>query len=252
MIAISQEFTGSRANNLASEYVERRCVRDAETGRKNKKCLVRASAACVSSVRAAASHGRPSFLPAAIRKAVYPCHVPLLIALAFAAVVMLAAIALMPLSLVQRYRVGTARRQARGWIVTINVVGIALSVFLFVMGAAVTNVWVPNAFRYALMGLAGGGMLGVAGLALTRWEVNSRSLHYTPNRWLVLGITLVVTARILYGFWRSWQAWRLAAGDMSWVAASGVAGSLAAGAVVLGYYLIYWLGVRRRLRRVLW
>jgi len=33
------------------------------------------------------------------------------------------------------------------------------------------------------------------------------------------------------------------------VASFGVAGSLAAGAVVLGYYLSYWLGIRRRLRR---
>jgi hypothetical protein len=48
--------------------------------------------------------------------------------------------------------------------------------------------------------------------------------------------------------WRSWQAWRLAAGDTSWIVSSGVAGSLAAGAVVLGYYLTYWFGVRRRLR----
>jgi hypothetical protein len=32
------------------------------------------------------------------------------------------------------------------------------------------------------------------------------------------------------------------------VDAFGVADSLAAGAVVLGYYLSYWLGVRRRLK----
>jgi hypothetical protein len=31
---------------------------------------------------------------------------------------------------------------------------------------------------------------------------------------------------------------------------SGVAGSMAAGAVVLGYYLVYWFGVRRRFKRI--
>jgi hypothetical protein len=36
---------------------------------------------------------------------------------------------------------------------------------------------------------------------------------------------------------------------MAWVAASGAAASMSAGAVVLGYYLVYWAGVRRRLRR---
>jgi hypothetical protein len=35
----------------------------------------------------------------------------------------------------------------------------------------------------------------------------------------------------------------------SWFVAAGVAGSMAAGAVVIGYYLVYWLGVRRRWRR---
>ncbi len=174
---------------------------------------------------------------------------PLLLALALALIALLAAVALMPLALVQRYRVGTSRRQARRWIVTVNLVGIALSAGMFLTGAALTSVWVPDAFRYAVMGLTGGCALGVVGLWLTRWEVSARALHYTPNRWLVLAITLVVTVRIAYGFWRSWQAWRLAGGDTSWIAASGVAGSLAAGAVVLGYYLVFWFGVRRRLAR---
>jgi hypothetical protein len=177
--------------------------------------------------------------------------VPLLIALALAAFAMLLAIALMPLALVQRYRVGTSRRQARQWFVTLNLAGIVFSAGVFLFGAAVTNVWVPDAFKFAVLGLAAGCFLGIVGLWLTRWEFAPRGLHYTPNRWLVLAITLVVTGRILYGFWRSWQAWRLAGGDTSWIAASGVAGSLAAGAVVLGYYLIYWFGVRRRLNRAL-
>jgi hypothetical protein len=62
----------------------------------------------------------------------------------------------------------------------------------------------------------------------------------------VLAITLVVTARLIYGFWRSWHAWQSTPGDTSWLAASGAAGSLAAGALVLGYYLAYWAGVWRR------
>jgi hypothetical protein len=74
-------------------------------------------------------------------------------------------------------------------------------------------------------------------------------LYYTPNRWLVLAITLVVAGRVAFGFWRSWNAWQTTDDYASWAAASGAAGSLAAGAVVLGYYLVYWLGVRRRLRR---
>jgi hypothetical protein len=176
--------------------------------------------------------------------------VPFLL-LAFILVVILAAIALTPFTLVQRYRMGTARRRARGWSSAVNVVGLALSSGLFLASAAVTTVWVPNAFTYSMAGFAGGCLLGVVGLALSHWESARGSLHYTPNRLLVLGITLVVTARLAFGFWRSWHAWRATTDYASWAAASGAAGSLAAGAVVLGYYFTYWLGVRRRLRRTM-
>jgi hypothetical protein len=174
--------------------------------------------------------------------------VPLLI-VAFTLFVILAAIALTPLVLVQRYRLGTARRRARGWSATVNVGGFAVSSALFLAGAGITSLWVPNALTATLAGFVSGCLLGLVGLALSRWEPTPGALHYTPNRWLVLGITLAVTARLAFGVWRSWHAWYVTANDDSWVAESGVAGSLAAGAVVLGYYLTYWLGVRRRLRR---
>ena len=161
----------------------------------------------------------------------------------------LALVALLPLSIVQRFRVGTSRRRARGWLATLNLAGVALSVGLFLAGAAVTSIWVPNAFAYSAAGLAAGGLLGGLGLFLTRWESAPDALHYTPNRWLVLGITLLVTARLAYGFWRGWQTWKAGIEGASWVAVSGAAGSIAAGSVVLGYYLIYWMGVRRRVRR---
>ena len=175
---------------------------------------------------------------------------PLVALAAVVLFVLLASIALLPLSLVQRYRVGTARRPARGWIITLNLLALSLSAVIFLMSAALTNIWIPRAFSHALAGLVLGCALGVLGLVLTRWEARPGALLYTPNRWLVLGITLTVTARVIYGFWRTWQAWRLGIDDPSWVAATGAAGSLAAGAVVLGYYLVYWAGVRRRLNRL--
>ena len=58
---------------------------------------------------------------------------------------------------------------------------------------------------------------------------------------------LVVVARLLYGLWRIWHAWR-AAPSASWLASAGVAESMAVGAVVVGYYLVYFAGVRWKLR----
>jgi hypothetical protein len=162
--------------------------------------------------------------------------------------VVLALVALIPIALVQRYRMGVARQRARGWLIGINLVGLSLSMVMFGLTAAVTSIWLHPALVYTIVGLAIGFVLGVFGLWFTRWEPTPGGLFFTPNRLLVLTITLVVTARVLFGFWRAWHSWHVGLDDAAWVAAAGVAKSMAAGAVVLGYYFVYWIGVRRRLR----
>jgi len=171
-----------------------------------------------------------------------------LVALAFLLLLPLAVIALMPLILLQRYRVGTARRQARPWIATLNLAAMIFSAAFFLAAAAVTNLWVPGAVASAAAGMAVGLVLGGAGLLLTKWEPTASTLHYTPNRWLVLMITMIVTARVLYGFVRGWMTWQAATGSGAFIDGFGVAGSLGAGAAVLGYYLAYALGLRYRIR----
>jgi hypothetical protein len=128
----------------------------------------------------------------------------------------------------------------------VNVVGIGLSTALFALGAAISSIWMPHAFSYTVLGFGLGALLGLVGLWLTRWERGDDFLHFTPNRWLVLAILTAVAARIAYGFWRAWLSWESGVHGGSWIVASGAAQSLAAGAVVLGYYLAYWSGVRRR------
>jgi hypothetical protein len=159
-----------------------------------------------------------------------------------------ASVLIVPISIVQRYRVGVARRPARGWLVALNLAGFTLSAMLFVIGAAMSNFWVPNALAASVTGLVAGIALGALGLILTRWEHVRGQLYFTPNRWLVLAITLVVAVRLCYGLWRSWHSWQVGMAGGSWFVAAGVDGSLAAGALVLGYYVMYWAGVRRRLR----
>lgn len=159
-----------------------------------------------------------------------------------------AVIALMPLILIQRYRVGTARRLARPWMATLALVAMAFSTVFFLITSAVTTIWVANAFTAAVIGLGMGCLLGAAGLALTRWEATPRALHYTPNRLLVLVVTFVVSARVLYGLYRSWAAAQAGIQGADVVTAFGVAESLGAGAIVIGYYLAYNTGLRWRIR----
>jgi hypothetical protein len=153
-----------------------------------------------------------------------------------------------PFLLYLRYRTGTIRRRGREWVANLNLASLGLSAALLVWVAAMTTFWVPHAFSYSLAGLLAGSLLGFLGLALTRWEFTPRGLHYTPNRWLVLLVTLAVVTRLLYGLWRIWHAWRAAPSDGSWLASAGVAGSMAVGALVVGYYLAYFAGVRWKLR----
>ena len=169
-----------------------------------------------------------------------------LVALALVLLIPLLVMVAMPVILIQRYRMGTARRRARPLVATLNVAAMVFSAGFFLVAAAVTSAWVPNAFTSAVAGMGIGCLLGAVGLWLTRWEATPGSLHYTPNPWLVLAITLAVTVRVLYGFWRGWMTVRATA-DTSFLAAFGVAGSLGIAAVVLGYYLAYGIGVRRRI-----
>jgi hypothetical protein len=172
-----------------------------------------------------------------------------LLALALLLLLPLAVIALMPVILWQRYRAGTARRLARPWLASLNLAAMVMSTVMFVLGATVANIWVPGAVRAVGAGLAFGVALGVLGLWLTRWEATPRTLHYTPNRWLVLGVTLVVSARVVYGFWRAGVSWSALGSDGTWSETFGVAGSLGAAGIVVGYYLCYVVGLRWRIGR---
>jgi hypothetical protein len=175
--------------------------------------------------------------------------VPLiLLALAMLTVPLIIVLSL-PFSIRQRYRSGTARRQARGWLSALNASSLAVSAGIFLSVAWFSSAWVPGAVTYSFWGLIAGAALGFLGLALSHWEGGRGILHYTPNRWLVLMITVLVTVRIFFGFYRTWVAWHSTPDAASWLASSGLAGSMGAGGLVLGYYLVYWSGVWVRIRR---
>lgn len=171
-----------------------------------------------------------------------------LIPFALALLVVGALILATPLLLILRYRTGIARRPARRFVMTVNLMSMLISAALFLWLAAVTTLWMPRAFTCSCFGFIAGLLLGMLGLALTRWEQMPRALYYTPNRWLVLLLTLAVALRLLYSLWRIWYAWGTSGPDASWLGSAGIPGSMAIGAAVLGYYVIYFTGVRWRLR----
>jgi len=132
---------------------------------------------------------------------VLPSAVPIIL---FALLVfdLLALAGVILLSLALRYRAGTARRQARRWVASLNVWATSFSAVLFLSFTLLLSFWVGSAFRFALIGMGFGSILALLGLAMTRWESRSDGPFYTPNRWLALIVTLAIAARFIYGWWR--------------------------------------------------
>ena len=173
----------------------------------------------------------------------------LLIPLLVLAVLALWAV-LLPFSLWARYRTGKARRRAVAWIVGGNAWLLLISVAVFLAGAGIAGIWLPHAARDAGVGLLVGILLALASLGITRFEHVGGEVWYTPNRWLVLGLTVVVAARLVAGFWLAWQ--RAFGSAEAHVAAIWQAGGLlAVGGLLLGYYLAYTWGLRVKVRRAL-
>ena len=157
-------------------------------------------------------------------------------------------VVMLPFLLIQRYRAGKARRQARPWVASLNIAVMAFSAAFFLASSAFTTIWVPRAITGAAIGLMAGLLLGLIGLLATRWEATPSSLHYTPNNLLVLLVTLIVSARVAYGLFRSFMVARAGMSGAALVDAFGVPESLAAAGAVMGYYLAYNIGLRLRIR----
>jgi hypothetical protein len=66
------------------------------------------------------------------------------VAIAFA---LLLAIAFIPLLLLVRFRLGSARRRARGWVATVNMAALTVSAVLLLISAAIVSVWIPDALK---------------------------------------------------------------------------------------------------------
>src|SRR5881394_875184 len=98
--------------------------------------------------------------------------------------VLLALAGVILLSLALRYRAGTARRQARRWVASLNMWMTSVSAVFFLSFTFVLSFWVDSAYQFALIGMGCGGILGLVGLAVTRWESQPQGLFFTPSRWL--------------------------------------------------------------------
>ena len=187
--------------------------------------------------------------PKHLDRFVLPSAVPIIL-FALLLFVLLALAGVVLLSLALRYRAGTARRQGRRWVASLNVWMTSFSAVFFLSFTFLLSFWLGSAFRFALIGTAFGAILGLLGLAMTRWESQREGLFYTPSRWLALLVTLAIAARFVYGWWRATHSGSSPSGEQHWLmTASGTELSLAVAAGLIGYYLVYSIGVHLQLAR---
>src|SRR5436190_15561701 len=137
---------------------------------------------------------------ACLQSSMLPLAVPIIL-FALLVFVLLALAGVVLLSLALRYRAGTARRQSRRWVASLNVWMTSLSAVFFLSFTFLISFWLGTAFRFALIGMCFGAILGLLGLAMTRWESQPEGLVYTPSRWLAVLVTLAIAARFVYGWW---------------------------------------------------
>lgn len=166
--------------------------------------------------------------------------IPLLVAGLFVLWVLL-----LPISIVQRYRYGKARRRVLPWAVRLNSWVLAMSVFVFVASSWVAAHWVDRALRDAVLGLGVGGVIGVVGFYLDRFEVTSQGLFRTPNQWLVLVVSLLLAGRIALGLWLAWRD----GPDTAMAAWATQGGLIGVAGILLGYAVATSWGLRFRVAR---
>lgn len=175
---------------------------------------------------------------------------PILLLLALIPALLLFVLLLIPIGVVMRYRVASSRRRAYAWLAALQVWAFVISGALLLVSVLIASIWEPQVAAYSFMGVLGGLGTGVLALRLTRWENEGRRTFMTTNRWIVLIVTVGVSARVLYGFALSIRTGIAALGGESFASPlldAGVAGSMAAAAVFVCYQLVFWAGVRRRL-----
>jgi hypothetical protein len=96
-------------------------------------------------------------------------------------------------------------------------------------------------------GLAGGGLLALYGLRLTRFERTPQGLYYTPNAYLGVTLSLLVVGRVLYRLAELYSGDFAAAGAPPDFARSPA--TLAIFGALAGYYVAYAIGLLRWRRR---
>lgn len=135
-----------------------------------------------------------------------------------------------------RSQFGRQAYQPTRALVRLAILGVAMLALIY--GAVMLpHVW-PGVLAGGLIGAA----IGVFALRHTRVEPCLKAAYYTPNPWIGGALSLLLIGRL---------AWRWAGGAFSggMPMAQTSPLTMAIAATLVGYYLVYGIGLRRQIRR---
>ncbi len=158
-------------------------------------------------------------------------------------------VVLLPLSLLQRYRFGKSRRRVLPWLAGLNAWTLLLSLATFLIGAALAQRWLDDAFAAACGGLALGFALGLVNLWTARLEWEGHHLHVQPHALVSLLLTLLVAGRLAIGIWQLFKygvTLHPRVMDGPWLLRPD--SLFAFGGLLLGHYFAWSWALRARLR----
>ena len=126
-------------------------------------------------------------------------------------------------------------------------VGILTLATVFIVVLVARNV---DALGALLAGIACGAVLGLFGLRYTKFETTPEGRFYTPHTYIGLVVTALFVGRVLYRFLEIYNGLIPATTAGQGLAASfqHSAFTLAVFGALVGYYLLYYVGVLQRTR----
>lgn len=156
-------------------------------------------------------------------------------------------VCLVPLAVRQPYRVGVARQPQGAWAATLLVVSFSAAAVALMSTAAELGRLAAKAQPAVLGALGIGVLLGLLAYMLSTWQNHRGVIYFHPNQRVTLVIASLAMLRVAYGVWRIWSASGGVTVDPRWMTSVGMAGTLAAAALLTGYGLGFWGAVRLRI-----
>ena len=107
----------------------------------------------------------------------------------------------------------------------------------------------PRLAAGLVAGIAGGALLGIVALRLTRFEIDGKQDCYIPNLWIGLGLSALFIGRLVYRFMVIWPEMSHASGGFANFQRSPL--TLVILGLLIGYYIAYYAGLLIHHRRAL-